>query len=185
MRLFAALPVSEAVRDSLTAVAARLKTLCPGVAVPRPEGLHFTLFFFGERGPDEAEAMRALLTDPQTELTPRVSVSWRGVGTFPAAGPPRVIFADVAEGRREIITLQERLGRALARAGLAVSHEKRPFQPHLTLGRVKSGPVDRTLVARLALPEAAFSLDRCVLFQSLLQRDGAVYLPLAERRLDG
>ncbi len=183
MRLFFALPLPDELVEDVGAVTAMLKERFPGVAVPRAEGWHITLHFFGERDDQEAEELKKVLLSPEAAL-PDVEARFSGVGAFPPGGPPRVVFADIGEGRRTIISLQEILSGALTRAGLAVPDDKRPYHPHLTLGRVKYGVVERTFLKNLALPSHPFAFKRCVLYQSLLTREGAVYRPVAERRLE-
>ncbi len=184
MRVFLALPVPPMVGAALETATASLKSLFHGMAVPRREGLHFTIFFFGERSVAEVEELKHALRGPMNPVSP-ITVRWNGLGTFPPAGNLRVVYAAVGEGSDSLIRLQAQIGRLLEDAGVALPVEQRPFQPHLTLGRHKGGPVDRQLLANIALPDDAFIIDRCVLFQSILNRDGAVYLPLAERRLEG
>jgi 2'-5' RNA ligase len=183
MRLFFGLPLPHELLEDVSTVTDRLKERYPGVTVPRTEGLHITLHFFGERDDKEAEELKKVLLAPEVTL-PAVEARFSEVGAFPPGGLPRVIFADIGEGRRTIISLQEILSGALTRAGLAVPDEKRPYHPHLTLGRVKYGSIDRTFLKGLALPLQPFTVTRCILFQSLLQREGAVYRPVAERRLE-
>lgn len=87
---------------------------------------------------------------------PPVRLRLAGAGTFPPRGAPRVLWVGVASGSgteaaAELSTL-DRTARAVARAarsaGLEV--ERRPFRPHLTVGRWRpADPADRGVVDAL------------------------------------
>jgi 2'-5' RNA ligase len=180
MRIFLALPIPERVRQSLAAVASFLKGQFPSFKVPRTDSFHFTLFFFGEKNQEETAMLVSVLNTHTLSGRP-IAARWKAVGTFPPAGVPRVVYADVGMGSEEIISLQQKIGLLLKEQGVTAPEEKRPFRPHLTLARNKGGAVNRRLLNEITLPQDPFVMDRCVLFQSVLNRDGAVYHPLAER----
>jgi 2'-5' RNA ligase len=79
---------------------------------------------------------------------------------------------------------QTRLFQKLEKAFAALGYppEGRPFQPHLTLGRVKS-PANREKLAMLLmklppLDWPAFTVRELILFQSILSPQGSKYTPL-------
>jgi len=184
MRLFYALPLPPAAARELGRAAAALKRRFPGLSVPREEGLHFTLFFFGEV--DEAGAARLSgLLDAGELARPAVRARFSAVETFPPSGNPRVVYAAVDEGgggAAGIVAVHDSLGRLLERERLPLEDERRPFRPHVTLARNKRDRLSREELDGIALPAEPFLLDRCVLFRSDLRPDGAVYTPLKERR---
>ena len=65
--------------------------------------------------------------------------------------------------------------------------EIRPFHPHLTLGRVKGKKNIQKLADKLkslSLPQfKPITVDRIILFQSILKRTGAEYTALDEFKL--
>jgi 2'-5' RNA ligase len=173
MRLFLAIPLPPAAFSRLAAVTERLGGR--QLKVVRPEGLHLTLVFLGER--DEAEAGRigGLLEAPELAV-PRIPASLGGYGQFPPRGEPRVIYVPVREGAREITALQQALVAVLRRGQVRLEEEGRPFHPHLTLARRGSGRADLHGLQDLLAFEERFLADRLVLFQSLLKPTGAEYL---------
>jgi 2'-5' RNA ligase len=82
--------------------------------------------------------------------------------------------------------LQNKVELACLQAGCAP--EERPFQPHLTLGRVRA-PVRLTPLVdyiRSCPPlEAPFAVDRYHIYQSVLKPGGALYSVLATLDLEG
>jgi RNA 2',3'-cyclic 3'-phosphodiesterase len=185
VRVFIALRIPEIVERGLAGTARRLRSIFPGLAVPRPEGLHLTLHFFGEREASEVDMIRNALLDASLRL-PAIDAALGGLGAFPPSGPMvRVVYAGFVEGVELIRATREKIGLALQKSGVTVPEENRPFTPHLTLGRCRSGTFDRKVLAGIDVPEEPFRIDRCVFYQSILKPDGACYEPLAERKLDG
>lgn len=135
VRTFVALAVSPEQQAVLARVQARLQRLPCRIGWVRPKHLHLTLAFLGERPAAELAAVPELLRRLAVPLRP---FPWRlrGLGYFGSPRHPKVIWAEVADGARELCAWQEQLAVELALAGLAL--EARPFTPHLTLGRVRS-----------------------------------------------
>ena len=67
------------------------------------------------------------------------------LGTFPASGPPKILWIAVRDGRQELAAIHRELGVRLRASGVTI--EDRPFSPHLTLARVRDA--ERRRVRRL------------------------------------
>jgi RNA 2',3'-cyclic 3'-phosphodiesterase len=147
LRAFIALEISDAaVVDALAAFQGRLPEAGADLKLVERENLHFTVKFLGEVSDSQAEEadsrLRGLgLAGGQVEV--------RGVGAFPDANRPRVVWAGVSpadEGRVETIA------RAVIGALEGIGEEdRRAFSPHVTLARVRSSR---------NLPALAAFLDR-------------------------
>jgi 2'-5' RNA ligase len=57
--------------------------------------------------------------------------------------------------------------------------ESRPFSPHLTLGRLRE-PADASFARGVQFESPAFTIDRLILFRSVLRPEGPEYSRLAE-----
>ena len=80
-----------------------------------------------------------------------------------------------------LVELASRVERALNPLGFPP--ERRPFRPHLTLGRAEPGAAfDRQLLARLMHVEPA-TAGALALVQSTLRPEGAIYRNVAEWKL--
>lgn len=106
---------------------------------------HLTLAFFGEvperRVPD-------LLGELGAVVGPAVHLRLAGAGTFPEKGDPRVLWIG-ADGDLETLA---GLARSTADAGRAagLDVDRRPYRPHLTVGRwPAAGPSDRRIANAL------------------------------------
>jgi 2'-5' RNA ligase len=175
VRLFLAIPLPAAAHARLTAVTRQLDGR--RLKVVRPEGLHLTLVFLGEREEAEARLIGDLLGAPELAL-PRILASLGGYGQFPPRGEPRVIYTPIRDGAQEIIALHLALVGVLRRAQVGLEEEAREFRPHLTLARRGSGRPDLRGLQDLLDFEERFVADRLVLFQSFLKPAGAEYLAL-------
>lgn len=179
MRLFAAIPLPEAVRDRMV-VLAHMLPLPRRVAA---EDLHLTLAFLGEV-PDavaqEAHYAFEAVSAPAFDLT------IRGAGVF-GGDKPRAIYAGVLP-EPALDRLQAKVESAARRAGAEV--ERRRFVPHVTLARVKPWLLDvprleRAIVDVAGFTEGPFRVDRFALFESFLGEGGAHYEELASYPLKG
>lgn len=134
MRLFVALDLRDDVRRALGDLMAKLKPLSPDARWVRPEGMHVTLKFIGhavETGDAEKlDAVRAALAAVRSNRP--VEMSFRGVGFFPSASRPRVVWCGV-QASENLAPLAADIDRALEPLG--ISREDRAFLPHLTLAR--------------------------------------------------
>lgn len=176
MRLFVALNLPAAVRESLWGATAPLREMKLPVKWVRGDGVHLTLKFLGdvaeEREAELAEALARAATGTRT-----LSLTLGGFGVFPDFSRPRVLWVGVtSEPGLEI--LQHRVEQEFAPLGFPT--EGRPFRPHVTLGRA----------ARDARPAAFSGLEEALgrleftetalvsvldLMESALQSGGAVY----------
>jgi 2'-5' RNA ligase len=183
VRLFLAIPLPPAARNRLQEVSAGLSGR--NLKVVRPEGLHLTLVFLGEREQEEAQAVERLLEAPELRVA-SIPASLGGYGQFPPRGSPRVIFTPVLKGAREITALQGSLAAVLREGGIRLEEEARGFTrgstrgftPHLTLARRGCGAPDLRGLEDLLGFEEPFAADRLVLYRSILKPGGAEYQSL-------
>ncbi len=148
------------------------------------DSLHVTLKFLGEVEPERLkrtwEAVRESLAG-KTQFT----MTLRGLGAFPNRNRVRVIWAGIEEGRDGLAELADRVERACAAQDFAP--EDRPFQAHVTLGRVREPVLNADLAAALeALVQEDFGevlVDRVLLMRSQLTPKGPIYTVLGEEGL--
>ncbi|MGH7304691.1 MAG: RNA 2',3'-cyclic phosphodiesterase, partial [Candidatus Rokuibacteriota bacterium] len=104
-----------------------------------------------------------------------------GLGAFPSAGRPRVVWAGVTDGASEMTELARRVDAALAALGLP--RAERPFSPHVTLGRVRRPGRNPALTDALESASARefgrIRVSSAALMRSELGPGGARYTELA------
>jgi 2'-5' RNA ligase len=144
----------------------------------KPESIHLTLKFLGDIAEERLEAMRQALAGAVGTL-PAFAVDVGGLGVFPDVRGPRIFWVGLHERADELSRLAAAVETALE--GLGVPRERRPFNAHLTLARIKDQwrEVGQALAASGAL-DGAVTVGRLVvstisLMQSRLERSGAVY----------
>lgn len=180
-RLFAAIEVSVQQKHELFELQNKLKNRMEGVRWVRPEGLHLTLKFFGEVEDIKIEFIKQAIKS--TALSTEVfNLKYGGFGVFPSPDKARVIWAGLSEGASDVTKMAADLEDNLS--GKGFTPEKRLYQPHLTLGRLRyalpENYVRMIIEEQNSFRTSAKAVDSLVLFESRLLRQGAVYTPLYE-----
>jgi len=147
LRVFVALEVPrESVITEMISVQDELRKTQADLKIVTRENLHFTVKFLGEIS--EWQAREADKRLKSLDLN-HPAVTIEGVGAFPSLGHPSVIWAGVAPADRgKIVPIAERVIAELRGIG---EEDSRPFQPHITLARVRSAAKRETLVSFLRL----------------------------------
>ena len=177
MRLFVALEIPTAVRETLAALLKSLRALSSQPRWVRPENLHVTLKFIGEWLPEKLDGLRNALA--AVCLAEPVTLDFQGLGFFPNEKRPRVFWAGI-QASPDLITLASEIDHATEK--LCVPREPRPFSPHLTLARFEPPGLPEKL--RSAIQENAsrdfgsLHTSRFHLIESKLKPSGAEYTTL-------
>jgi 2'-5' RNA ligase len=146
--------------------------------------LHVTVRFIGHVDADKADVIRHALA-PRIERDP-FELTVAGVGTFPPKGPPRVVWAGVADGRQLLTGIAEHVDERLSGVGFAP--EERPYNPHLTLARVREAGGLRSAALLESIKDTTFgttTVDAITLFESRLSPKGPNYVALQRTGLRG
>lgn len=184
MRLFLALHVPEVVRAELARLRARLEPSCPGWRWVRIEGIHLTIRFLGEVDAETDRRCRAAWRASAAAVRP-FDLQLTGLACFPNPRRPRVLTLGVAEagGGDSLARLARRTEREARAAGF--EPERRPFRPHLTLGRaLREGRPSVPIETRVVVG-APFRVDRLHLVRSRLEPEGAIYANLDSFSIGG
>ncbi|MBM3298934.1 MAG: RNA 2',3'-cyclic phosphodiesterase [Deltaproteobacteria bacterium] len=179
IRSFIAIEVPQEAKAFLEKVSTELKRTRADVKWVRPEGIHLTLKFLGQVRMDLIAVLERELAPVFAEFTP-FEIQIAGLGAFPGLGRPRVVWAGLTEPFGALPLMAGRLDEKLERFGF--SREKRPFSPHLTLGRVRSNSglaaMVETVRQQMDIQGPKFTADHAILFQSILKPSGAEYRAL-------
>lgn len=151
------------------------------------ENIHLTVVFLGNMRKDRLKALGEAVEEVCLAYGP-FSIELKGMGCFPNLRNPRVLWLglDGDLGRLSSFrdALQDRLG------PFGIKEEKRPFRPHLTLGRFR-GQTKREArpeewISGYGDPDSpACTLKELVLFKSTLSPRGARYDKMASWPLAG
>jgi len=195
MRIFVALDIDESIRERIARFLDGVRSFAPDVRWVRPESLHVTLKFIGEKSDEDVERIKQGLSAVRAAA---VSMTCGGYGFFPTAKSARVFWLglEAGSGLADLASIVDQ-----STAALGVPREERPFSPHLTLARGAGGSgaparhkgdrpncVFQLLQDKLAaLPSVDFgtmTAREFFLFQSQLGRGGSRYTKIAAYPLE-
>ena len=179
IRSFIAIELPEETRKTLSAVQEELKRSGAGVRWVRPSSIHLTLKFLGNINPAQVENIASVMVQVVQDEPP-IGLLLGGLGAFPSQRKPRVIWVGLKGEVQRLGQIQARLENGLEPLGF--TREKRPFRPHLTIGRIKDRRRLHSLVdamTALELPQFnSFDADEIILYKSDLRPTGAIYTKL-------
>jgi 2'-5' RNA ligase len=136
---------------------------------------HLTLKFFGNltaaRVADVSRAASIATAD-----TAAFQIMVAGAGAFPSHGPPRVLWLGIEDRDGRLSQLQHRFEAECVRIGF--EPELRPFNPHLTLARVRRPQGAKALALahkHLGFEGIEISVSELLVMRSELNPKGARY----------
>lgn len=185
IRTFIAVDLAAGVKDRLIALQEQLGRSGSGVKWTRPENLHLTLLFLGEVDQLEVVSICRAVQQRARKHAP-FAVDVAGLGAFPNARRPKILWAGIADGAAELRALHADLEEGLLELG-CYRREDREYTPHLTLGRLS--PDNRTeewgqVLARLADWQGGSSpVDEVLVMASEMRRGGPEYSVLGRGAL--
>jgi len=183
MRLFVAVELDYAVRERAAALAAGVRRvletegrrwLPAGATWVTPERMHLTLRFLGEIEPGHAARVRDVMARPFPEHP--FDLELAGLGLFPPAGPPRVLWIGVSAGEAELAAIAGEVDLRLE--AVDIPREARPFRGHLTLARFRvpaAAEARRVMTGQDTGPVGRSRIAEVVLFESRLSPRGPAY----------
>jgi RNA 2',3'-cyclic 3'-phosphodiesterase len=186
IRSFLAIELLETILKKIGQVQEDLKASHADVRWVSPEKIHLTLKFFGNIDESRIEPIVKSIQGPIRTTVP-FPLRVKGIGGFPNVKNPRVIWMGMVDEKEVLASFQKELETELEKIGF--EPEGRPFQAHLTLGRVKSSRGREELVVRMERYKEEefgdFQVERMTLFRSDLRPTGPIYTPLREMKLGG
>ena len=184
-RTFIGVDIGDAIRASATALIKELAKTGAAVKWVTPESMHLTLLFLGEVDDRELHAVCKAVKEVAAGEPPfplRVS----GLGAFPTARRPKILWAGIVEGVEPLQRLNAALEERMLDLG-CYRKEERGYSPHLTLGRVKGDADSFTMAAeipkRLAWEGGRFAVEEVLVYSSEMDRDGPVYTVIGRAAL--
>lgn len=174
MRLFVAMPVADPARGQILKLLSQLRSAGWPVRWVHDEGLHMTLKFFGEVGAERLDVIAEALSFAAGGAG-ALALQLGDLGAFPSRSRPRVLWVGV-NAPPALELLQDRIERGSEAIGFPP--EGAPFQPHITLGRVREGqrlPVGGLEEHATGFDRVPFVGQELVLYESVLTTGGPRY----------
>jgi len=187
MRAFIAIGLPKEIEDYLGKLEDKLKSTQADVKWVKPENIHLTLKFLGERDDKKVEQIKGALDEVSADNNAfRIHIG--SLGGFPNLNSPRVIWVGIDQGESETKKIAQGLEEKIAKLG--IPKEERPFSSHITIGRTRSNKNREKLVQELKLQmnefggqNLEFSVTKITLYKSTLTPTGPIYEILKEANL--
>jgi RNA 2',3'-cyclic 3'-phosphodiesterase len=186
VRAFVALALPDEAAQAVAGAVDQIQVLAEshGVRGSWTRHPHLTLVFLGQTSLTEVSKAEEAIRHACQGI-PALAVHVRGVGGFPSLRRPRVVWLGLTGDIDELKNLQGRIASALQAVG---EHRgKRPFNPHITVGRLRESPPASFTKALKELQDAHLAdavFDQIYLFRSELSPKGAKYTPLVSVSLE-
>ncbi len=175
IRTFVAVDIEdEEIVSKIREVQSEISLSSAKIKLVEPENLHLTLKFLGEVEESRIPVIVEALSEAVSGFK-KFKITVEGVCAFPKVNRPNVIWIGVGDGRESLIELANSVENSLKRIGFP--KERRPYEPHLTIARVKYRSSD--LPAIIKRVEGTFIGDVTVrevrLKKSTLTPQGPIY----------
>jgi 2'-5' RNA ligase len=181
-RTFIALEIKENIKELLVSVQQKIGSKTGGIKWVKPNNLHLTLKFLGPTREDKIEDISDILINTADNLN-SFNMSVSGLGAFPSSNNSKVIWAGL-KADDVLYKLQKDIDISLDFLGFA--KEKRPFSPHLTIGRVRDSRAKKKLrdaFEQVRTEPGSFEAENITFYKSDLMPEGPVYTVLKSVKL--
>lgn len=188
VRAFIAVEISPTLKEKLHTETESLRRAFPRSIVRwvNVNNIHLTLKFLGDTSLDNLEKLKVYLAEEVVNQN-SFEVGVNGIGVFASFSRPRVVLAGVKDSGN-IFSLYKCVERVASLIGRDA--ERRPFLPHLTLGRVQrrvsladKHKIRQAIQSHEKLDFGTMQVNSIHLFESELKPTGAIYRSLFEARL--
>ena len=179
IRAFIAVQIPDEVKSKFAEAQRKLMEAGADVRWVKPGNTHITLQFLGDAPVGKIEEIESALGRAAT-FHQAVDISVEGLGVFPNARRPRVVWIGVSEGADSLAAMQASVSEEMRRLGF--EPDKKGFSAHITLGRVKSQKNVQKL-ASLLEAEKDFRAEEIHLIRSVLSSEGPTYSTLSSSEL--
>ena len=183
MRLFVAIELDDPIRLALSSAQAELGRQCDGVRWVPAHQLHLTAKFLGEVRDPDVSAVADAVARAAAQAVP-CNMTIKGCGCFPRRGPVRIVWAGANEESGALLQCVEAVESELEQIGFA--KERRPFSPHMTIGRVRedrSGGQIRAAAEAVTLDAGEQPVRSLTLMSSVLSPQGPTYSAVSRTNL--
>ncbi len=170
-RLFISLNLPKDAKNKIAAaIINKLSDKNKGVKWVNPAGLHFTLHFLGDLNKIQTDEVKKIMGSLEKKFK-KMEFNLNYIKAFPNSNRPRIIFLQGQQTNGDsVFKLQAELGKKLIKIGLKI--DRRIWQPHITLGRVKFGQININFTK---INEVKFNIDTYSLTESQLEPAGPRY----------
>jgi 2'-5' RNA ligase len=183
LRTFIAIEIPDAIQTKIAQLQEELKPARESISWTKAHKIHLTLKFLGEVEETLLPDIIKEVTSVCTTQTP-FDFEIKNMGCFPNPRRARVVWVGTDNPGQQLSTLAKNIEDCLIQFGF--SKENRKFNPHLTIGRVKS-PLGESFIETIKAKSfygGRITAAEIAVIKSDLKPTGAVYTPLAILKLE-
>ncbi len=187
MRAFIAIDLPSNIKGEISKIQDKLKTNLAQINWIKAQNLHLTLKFLGEISPEQLDAITRIITEISQAIVP-FNIKLDDLGVFHDLHDARIIWIGIKQDAqlKQIVRLLE-----TKIAGIEIAEEKRAYNAHITIGRIKSAkelkPADLEKELNkekndLICANLEFDAGGITLFKSTQGLGGPIYTVLKEAK---
>lgn len=186
LRTFIAVELSPDIRARASELVRKLSPSGVKATWVKPEQIHLTLKFLGDTPANELAGVCQAVERAAATME-SFDIECGGAGAFPNLGRPRTLWIGIRDPEQKLERLHRAVEDELAKVGFRPEHRR--YQPHLTIGRVRSATpealaeLSRLLEVYGKFPPATSDVSEIVVFTSELARGGAVHEAIGHAEL--
>jgi len=183
-RIFVAINLPEEIREKLFSIQENIIAMYPensGEKMAKwvkKQSLHITLLYIGEIQ-DKAEPRAKKALEEVVEKYDAIPIAFNKVGYGPDENiPPKLVWVKLRENQ-ELTKLAKEIKAKMVEKSILERPDKRPFQGHITLGRIRAwqwkniDPEERPSIEQDI--NLSFTAETVELMESKLRKEGAEY----------
>ncbi len=180
IRSFIAFEIPESIRREIARTMRQMATHWPEYRWVDTDQLHLTMNFLGDV-PDEKITDVCQVLRKVVPAFDAFSFTLSGLGAFPKAKRPRVLWLGVTEGASQLSKLYYQLADDLEH--LRLERDRKAFRPHVTLARIRdrqrwSDSIVEKVERNDPLEMGVVDANQLVLYSSHMEKAGPVYTPM-------
>lgn len=144
----------------------------------KPENIHITLVFLGDTSEAKISPLCEMLRE-KCDGFGMFDLTLNGTGIFRSISDPRIIWIGLMTSEKLL-----KLNRAIVNGlgSIGIKTEERPFNPHLTLGRIKHINDNETFKTEVERYKNQFfqlvPVSQVILYESILLQTGPIFKQL-------
>jgi 2'-5' RNA ligase len=181
--VFIAIDLDETLRKGIEEAENKIKKTGCYAKLVEPENLHITVKFLGEVSESSVNGIENKISETISGVK-QFQIGLEGVGFFGNPNHIRTIWIDFGEGKGQLVKLIENMNKNLD----YIRREVHESNPHLTVGRVKSGVNKEKLLETIrSMKDVKFGqmpVKFVKLKQSVLTKQGPIYSDLKSFELE-
>ena len=143
-----------------------------------PSNIHITLVFLGDTEESKIREIDTSLSEVCQHFK-NFELILEGSGVFRSFNDPRVLWTGIQRSE-EMIRLNKQINSNLIAAGFKL--DVRPYNPHLTLGRLKRirdiSLLEDQVRQYAGMEVQRITVSQIILYESILRQEGPLYKPL-------